>query len=117
MNIALDYDDTYTAAPEIFDQVVKLFKAAGHDIRFVTIRSPECNNRDIFRAATELEIPVVFTSAKQKAHVCVDVAFPVDIWIDDQPDLIPFYEDLQATANGCEKMNDLGPMLFTEPAS
>lgn len=43
MNIALDYDGTFTAAPNVFIELVKNMQTAGHKVYIVTMRYPsEC---------------------------------------------------------------------------
>ncbi|CAB5221619.1 hypothetical protein UFOVP247_216, partial [uncultured Caudovirales phage] len=38
MNIALDFDDTYTRAPSLWNNFIADAKDKGHDIRIVTYR-------------------------------------------------------------------------------
>lgn len=101
-SIALDFDETYTEDPTAFNEIVRIFKARGHTVTFVTFRDPRYNNTDIEVAANELGIDIVFTSGKQKAHV-----FKADIWIDDTPVLIPSAVDLGNTYDGCLIIDDM----------
>lgn len=90
MNIALDFDDTYTADPMFFDSLISNAKACGHDIRFVTARSPNSKyNGDIATVSNAMDIPIIFTDMQSKQEVCEQNNFLVDIWIDDNPLGIP----------------------------
>ena len=82
MKIALDYDETFTADKDTFTDIVKLFKSAGHNVKFVTFRDGmwDRGNEDIKLDALRLGVDIIYTSGKQKQH-CYDA----DIWIDDSP--------------------------------
>jgi hypothetical protein len=96
MKIALDYDETYTAAPVLFEAFVAMAKQLGHQVTFVTYRQDKYDNEDIHADAQSLGIDIVFTSGKQKRHV-----FEADIWIDDSPITIPKFEELGNMYDGC----------------
>lgn len=102
MNIALDYDETYTAAPDMFRVLVGLMKQFGHTVTFVTYRDGRHPNHDISADAQELDIDIVFTAGKQKQHV-----FDADIWIDDNPSTIVSFIDLGSMYDGCLANNDM----------
>lgn len=97
MNIALDYDDTYTKDPMFWDSVITNAIATGHDIRFVTRRYAS-ETYGIVETAQALHIPIMFCSRKQKQEVCDSMDFVVDVWIDDMPIVIPTRMALKATA-------------------
>lgn len=81
MNIALDYDNTYTADPALWAQFIALAKARGHDIRIVTARSAAEKG--------DLEtIPVIYCDRVSKRRIAAAVGFHVDIWIDDRPQAV-----------------------------
>jgi hypothetical protein len=89
MNIALDYDDTFTRDPAVWSAFVKDASCSGHDIRFVTFRSEGAGgNEDILADAYNLAIPVIFTSGRRKRLHCYELGFIVHVWIDDMPELI-----------------------------
>lgn len=84
--IALDYDGTYTAMPEIWDVFVQSCYEAGHTVFFVTAREKPFDplyegNNDILLAAAKLGIATIFTNGNPKSQYLQDV----DIWIDDMP--------------------------------
>lgn len=109
MKIALDYDETYTADPYLWDPFIRSAKYRGHSVTFVTFRyGPdnayrEDNNADIKSDAERLGIDIVFCNHHQKSH-----CFKADIWIDDMPILIPTYTELSQMKKGCEVSNDTG---------
>lgn len=74
MKIALDYDDTYTADPELWDAFINLAIERGHDVTVVTKRFPE-------REIEGITIPIIYTSKTKK----IDKMPAGTIWIDDQP--------------------------------
>lgn len=82
--IALDFDETYTAAPELWDAFVNEALSRKHRVVFCTYRHAEWRNGDIEEAAAKLGIPIVYTNGSQKATECY-----ADIWIDDAPETIP----------------------------
>lgn len=87
MKIALDYDDTFTADPDLWMEFVASAKARGHEVTFVTFRYAGPYNGDIEIDAQRMEIPIVFCGQKQKAS-----CYQADIWIDDRPEWIPVAE-------------------------
>lgn len=80
LKIGLDFDETYTEAPAIFDNLVHSFKAYGHEVTFVTWRTPESDNTSIEAVAERLQIPIVYCSGHAKFK-----CYAADIWIDDSP--------------------------------
>jgi hypothetical protein len=104
MKIALDYDETFTAAPMLWKQFITLCKQYGHEIKFVTYRDSRYHNDDICADAYDCGIDIVFTAGKQKQHICPDI----DIWIDDSPETVVSYGAMVDMCNGCEINNDLG---------
>jgi len=102
LSIALDYDETYTAAPELFRIFVLTAKAQGHKVTFVTYRSPNGDNEDIKADSKKLAIDIVYTSGQQKEHI-----FKADFWIDDCPDTIVSAEKMKNMYKGCVVNKDL----------
>lgn len=103
MKIALDYDETFTAAPILWKMFVEMAKQHGHDVKFVTYRDPRWSNDDICADAYDMGIEIIFTAGKQKQHV-----YQADIWIDDSPETIVSFEKLGNMYNGCLINNDTG---------
>ena len=76
MLIALDYDGTYTADPQLWDRFIKDAISRGHEVKILTMRFP---SETIENAPCE----VVYTSRKAKYGV-----IPANIYIDDMPQLL-----------------------------
>lgn len=91
MNIALDFDDTYTRDPEFWDKFIDDAKDRGHDIRIVTFRKSTMTDPALTRLSEK--IPVIFTEYMQKRAFCNYLGWMVDVWIDDSPEFIvePLY--------------------------
>lgn len=103
MKIALDYDETYTAKPALFKQFVIMAKQYGCEVKFVTYRDHRYCNEDIHADASDLGIDIIFTAGKQKQHI-----YDADIWIDDNPIVIPRFAELGEMYDGCLVNNDVG---------
>ncbi len=103
MQIALDFDETYTVDPFLWDAFVAKAKQRGHTVTFVTFRSSRWDNEDIKAAAESIGIDIVYTEGKQKKHV-----FTADVWIDDMPELLPTFKELGDMYDGCLTSNDCG---------
>jgi len=87
MKLGIDYDGTWTEAPELFQQLVPMFQDAGHDCVVVTRRSDPGNDeypaQEVKDAIGDL-CPIIFCGQKRKDKLAPDV----DVWIDDNPALI-----------------------------
>jgi hypothetical protein len=111
VRIALDYDDTYTADKELWDEFIDAAIRRGHSVTIVTFRHGGggmydgvlYDNLDVEDDAKRLCIPIVYTNGKQKKH-----CFDADIWIDDNPHLVASYREMKGMALGCEVNGDLG---------
>jgi hypothetical protein len=84
MNIALDFDDTYTRDPELWNIFIFAARTRGHDIRIVTFRKSTMRDP----ALDNMDIPVIFTEYTQKRAFTNKMGWMVDIWIDDSPEFI-----------------------------
>lgn len=86
MIIAIDYDGTYTAAPELWEQFIQLFKTAGHTLICVTGRT-ENIGQPVLDSIGKL-VPVVFAGGLPKREACRKRGYDVNVWIDDMPEMI-----------------------------
>lgn len=75
MKIALDYDNTYTADPELWTHFINMARVRGHEIVIVTSRHP--GNKPPTEQFGIKTICCAFT-AKRKHY-------QADVWIDDDP--------------------------------
>lgn len=101
INIAIDFDGTFTANPALFCQLIGMMLKYGADVRLVTFRFSTGNNSDIYTWAERFNVPVIFTEGEQKQTFCEGVGWEPDIWIDDDPRFIPAVTDLEDVAHGC----------------
>lgn len=104
MKIAIDYDETYTKDPGLWDLFIQAAKERRHEIVIVTFRFNVGDNRDIEGVAKTLSVPVVYTNARQKQHVV-----QADIWIDDSPETVVSERAMRAMLGGCERNGDFSP--------
>lgn len=86
LQIALDYDRTFTEDKVLWRSFVSACGVRGHKVTIVTFREAEdvIGNRDIEADAKAMGVPIIYTAGGQKAEY-----FKADIWIDDMPFLIP----------------------------
>lgn len=86
MNIALDFDDTYTCDTTLWDGFIYDAIKRGHDIRIVTFRKRSMTDPALDWLSQTL--PVIFTEYEQKRAFTNNMGWFVDIWIDDSPEYI-----------------------------
>lgn len=89
MNIAIDYDDTITADPELFSLIIRYFQLAKHRVFCITARNATLANsmeiKETFRRLEIVDVPVHFTGGEPKIEYAKRNALAIDIWIDDNP--------------------------------
>lgn len=73
MRIALDYDKTYTADPELWNRFIRDAQSRGHVVFIATMRYPH-------ETIENAPVGVVYTSRQAKSKMV-----NADIWIDDSP--------------------------------
>jgi hypothetical protein len=103
MKIGLDYDETFTEDPVLWQHFVADAKARGHLIKFVTYRDNRYDNEDILTDAEYLDIDIVFAGGVQKEHLCPEI----DVWIDDSPETIVSSTKLGNQYDGCLIQDDM----------
>jgi poly(3-hydroxyalkanoate) synthetase len=84
MNIALDYDDTYTLDPVAWSGFIAMMIERNHKVYLVTWRTPEETNADIENIRTKLT-DIIFTSRKAKFYFVEKLSIYIHVWIDDNP--------------------------------
>lgn len=77
MLIALDYDETYTADPAMWDAWLRLAADHGHEVVCVTMR----HAHEWVRMPCE----VIYTGRRAKAQHMAELGRMPHIWIDDSP--------------------------------
>jgi hypothetical protein len=86
VKIGLDWDGTFTLDPEFWGKFITMCKNHGHDVRIITLRTPEM--ADEYLTAIGHIIPVIYTSNKQKREHCDEIDWHPHIFIDDSPEFI-----------------------------
>lgn len=89
MNIGLDFDDTYTRDPAMWDMLIPLIQARGHKVYCVTGRTPE-EGRNVLVTLGKIigEDHCYFTSRQSKKNYMFKMNICIDVWVDDNPLLI-----------------------------
>lgn len=88
-HFGLDYDDTFTADPELWRAFIQMAEKKGHKVFIVTCRmnTPE-NKAEIFEA-TGIKNRIVMTSMAPKRWYCEQTyGIHIDVWIDDCPESV-----------------------------
>lgn len=91
LTFALDFDDTFTACPELWSDFVQKSKELGHSWYMVTARRNTEENVETINALLDdwgCQMPIVFSNLGSKLDVMRDRGLKVDIWIDDSPHAI-----------------------------
>ena len=100
LNIAVDFDRTFTANTALFCQLVGSMLKYGVDVRIVTFRFRQVITATLSRGE-RLNVPVISPKVKQKEGFCEEIGWKPNIWIDDDPRFIPVVSDLESVARGC----------------
>ena len=80
LNIALDYDSTYTASRDLWDTFIESALRQGHNVMIVTMRSEHDP------VVIDHGIPIYYTDLKAKKKYMKAQGIKVDIVIDDKPE-------------------------------
>lgn len=99
MILAIDYDDTWTADPELWAGFCRMALARGHEVWCVTARPPAMMTEVTVTAGAVLGADRCLTAgAEPKARAFErQTGKRVDIWIDDMPEMI---QPLARSASG-----------------
>lgn len=88
MIIALDYDDTYTRDPMLWDTFIAVAKHRGHMVVVATMRSERMGAQVVADLGKKVD-QIFFTNLKAKYDYVTDkLGCPPSVWIDDNPLLI-----------------------------
>lgn len=87
MIIAIDYDDTYTADPVMWDAVIHEMFIHGHIVYCVTCRRDTPENRERCSIIPD-DVPIFFTGLKPKRTFMEKLGIKIDVWIDDMPESV-----------------------------
>jgi UDP-N-acetylmuramate-alanine ligase len=93
LTFALDYDGTFTAAPDIFSKFVLDCQSKGHTVICVTARRDSEETRESMNAIFKhfgFKIRIEFCNLKSKFDTMQERGIKIDIWIDDSPHALLF---------------------------
>lgn len=88
MNISVDFDDTYTRDPILWDEFINRALERGHQVYCVTAREPnKINKEEVYKSIGRLigKNNCYFTDAMAKAKFMYDQGIDINVWIDDLP--------------------------------
>ncbi len=91
MNISIDFDETYTEDPELWNAFIRIAQVSGHTIYCVTARyDHELESRDVANSIGKLIgfSNCIFTNRMGKKATCNNLGVHIDVWIDDNPSAI-----------------------------
>lgn len=87
MNLALDYDGTYTADPVLWNAFVKNAVERGHNVYVITMRKDDQLD-EVRKNLQHLVTDIVNTSHKGKKPFVENIGLDIDVWIDDVPEYL-----------------------------
>ena len=88
LTIAIDFDDTYTADPELWTSFMNQAESRGHKVICVTARYFTLENKEELKATLPPKTLIYFTSMGSKMDYMASQGVKVDIWIDDSPRVV-----------------------------
>lgn len=86
MIIAIDFDKTWTADPELWRMFVTSARKRGHNCIIATGR--KACSEDMKKYNLHYNIEVIYCGGEYKEKVCRREGWKVDVWIDDMPSMI-----------------------------
>lgn len=88
MRIAIDFDDTVTKDPVLWNFFISQAKARGHDIIIVTMRDVAHSAR-VYETVKGLDKDkIFFTALHGKRDFMLRKGIAVDVWVDDNPEAV-----------------------------
>lgn len=91
LTISIDFDDTFTAIPDLLSLFIKFAIVEGHKVICITARHFEERNVNELKQTFEeygINIPIHFSNHRSKKEYAKENGIDVDIWIDDMPEAI-----------------------------
>jgi hypothetical protein len=84
MLICIDFDETYTADPKMWDSIIQIMKFSGHKVICATMRYPS-EGAEVQQYLGGKVDMIYYTSRKAKMVYLSEINVCPDIWIDDKP--------------------------------
>lgn len=90
MRIAIDFDDTYTLDPNMWDQILNLMVLSGHEVFCITARPDRHMDkvRETIGKVIGMENCIGTQLLAKRKYVKDHYGLVFDVWIDDTPDAI-----------------------------
>ena len=88
MLICLDYDNTYTADPELWNGFITMAQERGHSVIVATMRDAVLEGAIVKMELEQRVSDIIFTNRKAKKPFLEKLGVHPDIWIDDIPEFI-----------------------------
>jgi hypothetical protein len=107
LTVAIDFDNTFSADPELFRTFVALLKARGHTPIMVTGRPEKHGLDEAPKALAGDLMPIIFADGEWKINAARAKGYEVDIWIDDNPTYIRPPYTFRETVRELKKLNHL----------
>lgn len=89
MNIALDYDETFTRDPEGWVKSITELKKRGHNVYGVSMRY-DAELKSMDKAYVDLVDRLYLTQRRKKREYMDNLQVRIDVWIDDTPEFIVY---------------------------
>jgi acid phosphatase class B len=84
MVLSLDFDETYTRDPLLWDNFIKMARHRGHKVYVVTMRY-ERESLQVTDALKDKVDGIFFTGRKAKYDFMIEQGIIVNVWVDDMP--------------------------------
>lgn len=92
MIVSIDFDETYTKSPWLFNEIIALLSDSDHQPMIVTYRHRDLDyDPQLWNLENLYFVPVYYTDGKAKKPFMENLGIKVDIWIEDNPRAV--YED------------------------
>jgi hypothetical protein len=84
MVLSLDFDDTYTRDPDLWDAFVAAARKRGHTVYCITMRYKK-EGADVIKLLKDKVDGIFFTERRNKHDFMFEQNINVNVWIDDMP--------------------------------
>lgn len=89
MRIAVDYDETYTRDPVLWNTFAQMAIERGHEVVCISARHPSQLDEIRFTFGRVIGADKCYgTGLQQKRQFADDKGLIIDVWVDDSPEMI-----------------------------
>lgn len=89
LTVSIDFDDTFTADPDTWTEVIRVLQRSGHVVICTSARRNDLDNRRELENSLPGGVCVLLSYDEPKRSYAKKQGYDVDIWIDDMPEAIP----------------------------